>query len=193
MVADQYEIKGCIAHGGLGWVYLALDHNVNERPVVLKGLVHSGDAEAQAIAMAERQFLAEVTHPGDRQDLQLRRARRQARQPGRLHRDGVRRRNLAETGQGREAPGRPGHRLHAGDPARAGLSAFDRPVLQRPQAREHHAHRGPAQADRPRRGVDGSTRSDTSTAHRVTRRPRSCAPGRRWPPTSTPWAGRWRR
>ncbi|HEY5843955.1 MAG TPA: tetratricopeptide repeat protein, partial [Mycobacterium sp.] len=36
----------------------------NDRPVVLKGLVHSGDAEAQAAAMAERQFLAEVTHPG---------------------------------------------------------------------------------------------------------------------------------
>lgn len=63
MVAGQYEIKGCVAHGGLGWVYLAVDHNVNERPVVLKGLVHSRDAEAQAIAMAERQFLAEVTHP----------------------------------------------------------------------------------------------------------------------------------
>ena len=41
-----------------------LDKNVNDRPVVLKGLVHSGDAEAQAIAMAERQFLSEVTHPG---------------------------------------------------------------------------------------------------------------------------------
>jgi serine/threonine-protein kinase PknG len=64
MVADQYEIKGCVAHGGLGWIYLALDTNVNDRPVVLKGLVHAGDAEAQAIAMAERQFLAEVTHPG---------------------------------------------------------------------------------------------------------------------------------
>ncbi|MFN8072501.1 MAG: serine/threonine-protein kinase PknG [Mycobacterium sp.] len=63
LVADQYEIKGCVAHGGLGWVYLAEDHNVNERPVVLKGLVHAGDAEAQAIAMAERQFLAEVVHP----------------------------------------------------------------------------------------------------------------------------------
>ena len=63
MVVDQYEIKGCIAHGGLGWIYLAFDTNVNDRPVVLKGLVHSGDAEAQAIAMAERQFLAEVTHP----------------------------------------------------------------------------------------------------------------------------------
>lgn len=64
IVAGQYEIKGCVAHGGLGWVYLAVDRNVNDRPVVLKGLVHSGDAEAQAIAMAERQFLAEVTHPG---------------------------------------------------------------------------------------------------------------------------------
>jgi serine/threonine-protein kinase PknG len=63
IVAGQYEIKGCVAHGGLGWVYLAVDRNVNDRPVVLKGLVHSGDAEAQAIAMAERQFLAEVTHP----------------------------------------------------------------------------------------------------------------------------------
>jgi serine/threonine-protein kinase PknG len=64
IVAEQYEIKGCIAHGGLGWVYLAFDKNVNDRPVVLKGLVHSGDAEAQTIAMTERQFLAEVTHPG---------------------------------------------------------------------------------------------------------------------------------
>src|SRR6201998_1382655 len=63
IVAGQYEIRGCIAHGGLGWVYLALDRNVNDRPVVLKGLVHSGDAEAQAIAMAERRFLAEVVHP----------------------------------------------------------------------------------------------------------------------------------
>ncbi|PRC51293.1 serine/threonine protein kinase, partial [Mycobacterium sp. ITM-2017-0098] len=34
IVADQYEIKGCIAHGGLGWVYLAFDKNVNDRPVV---------------------------------------------------------------------------------------------------------------------------------------------------------------
>jgi serine/threonine-protein kinase PknG len=64
LVSGQYEIKGCVAHGGLGWVYLAVDRNVNDRPVVLKGLVHSGDAEAQSIAMAERRFLAEVTHPG---------------------------------------------------------------------------------------------------------------------------------
>ncbi len=63
MVAGQYEIQGCIAHGGLGWIYLAIDRNVSDRWVVLKGLLHTGDAEAQAVAMAERQFLAEVAHP----------------------------------------------------------------------------------------------------------------------------------
>ncbi|MEU2121469.1 serine/threonine-protein kinase [Nocardia niwae] len=63
IVAGQYEIQGCIAHGGLGWIYLAIDRNVSDRWVVLKGLLHAGDGEAQAVAMAERQFLAEVAHP----------------------------------------------------------------------------------------------------------------------------------
>jgi len=31
----------CIAHGGLGWVYLAQDKNVSDRWVVLKGLLDS--------------------------------------------------------------------------------------------------------------------------------------------------------
>ena len=64
MVAGQYEVQGCIAHGGLGWIYLAIDRNVSDRWVVLKGLLHFGNAEAHAVAVAERQFLAEVTHPG---------------------------------------------------------------------------------------------------------------------------------
>ncbi|MEV0356505.1 tetratricopeptide repeat protein [Nocardia sp. NPDC050697] len=63
MVAGQYDIQGCLAHGGLGWIYLAVDRNVDDRWVVLKGLLHAGDAEAQAVAMAERRFLAEVAHP----------------------------------------------------------------------------------------------------------------------------------
>ncbi len=63
MVAGQYEIQGCIAHGGLGWIYLAIDRNVSDRWVVLKGLLHGGDAEAQAVAVAERQYLAELAHP----------------------------------------------------------------------------------------------------------------------------------
>lgn len=64
VVADQYEILGAIAHGGMGWIYVATDRNVSDRPVVLKGLLNSGDSAAQAVAMAERQFLASVSHPG---------------------------------------------------------------------------------------------------------------------------------
>jgi serine/threonine-protein kinase PknG len=63
MVAGQYEVLGCLAHGGLGWIYLAMDHNLSKRWVVLKGLLNSGDAEAQEAALAERRFLAQVEHP----------------------------------------------------------------------------------------------------------------------------------
>jgi serine/threonine-protein kinase PknG len=63
LLAGQYEVLGCLAHGGLGWIYLAKDRNVSDRWVVLKGLLNSGDADAQAAAVAERRFLAEVEHP----------------------------------------------------------------------------------------------------------------------------------
>ena len=121
-------------------------------PVVLKGLVHSGDAEAQAIAMAERQFLAEVTHPGIVKIYNFVEHPDQHGNPvGYIVMEYVGGTSLKQA-RGDEAAGRRGHRLHARDPARAGLSAFDRAGLQRPQAREHHDHRGAAQADRPRRG-----------------------------------------
>ncbi|WP_116245382.1 serine/threonine-protein kinase [Nocardiopsis sp. FIRDI 009] len=63
LVGGQYEVLGCIAHGGLGWIYLAKDRNVNDRWVVLKGLLNAGDAEAHKAAAAERSFLSEVEHP----------------------------------------------------------------------------------------------------------------------------------
>jgi len=63
MVAGQYEVVGCLAHGGLGWIYLASDHSLGNRWVVLKGLLNSGDTDAQQAALAERQFLAQVEHP----------------------------------------------------------------------------------------------------------------------------------
>jgi len=63
LVAGQYEVLGCLAFGGLGWIYLARDHNVSDRWVVLKGLLNAGDADAMAAAVAERQFLAQVEHP----------------------------------------------------------------------------------------------------------------------------------
>ncbi|WP_395694335.1 tetratricopeptide repeat protein [Nocardioides sp.] len=63
LVGGQYEVAGAIAHGGLGWIYLAKDRNVSDRWVVLKGLLNSGDPDALAAAIAERQFLAQVEHP----------------------------------------------------------------------------------------------------------------------------------
>ncbi|HEX2398722.1 MAG TPA: tetratricopeptide repeat protein [Mycobacterium sp.] len=63
VVGGQYEIQGCLAHGGLGWIYLAVDRNVENRWVVLKGLLNSGDAEAMAVAKAEVMALAQVEHP----------------------------------------------------------------------------------------------------------------------------------
>ncbi|HEV8175748.1 MAG TPA: tetratricopeptide repeat protein [Actinoplanes sp.] len=63
LVGGQYEVAGPLAHGGLGWIYLAIDKNVSDRWVVLKGLLNSGDDDALAAAVAERRFLAEVEHP----------------------------------------------------------------------------------------------------------------------------------
>jgi serine/threonine-protein kinase PknG len=63
LVAGQYEVLGCLAHGGLGWIYLAKDHNVSDRWVVLKGLLNTGDADAMEAAVAEGRFLAQVEHP----------------------------------------------------------------------------------------------------------------------------------
>jgi serine/threonine-protein kinase PknG len=62
IVASQYEVKGPIAYGGLGWIYLAWD-NVLNRWAVLKGLLNARDEAAAAAAVAERQFLAAVKHP----------------------------------------------------------------------------------------------------------------------------------
>ncbi|MEU7740582.1 tetratricopeptide repeat protein [Nonomuraea sp. NPDC049158] len=63
LVASQYRVLGCLAHGGLGWIYLAADENLDGRWVVLKGLLNTADAEALAAAEAERKFLTTVDHP----------------------------------------------------------------------------------------------------------------------------------
>ena len=63
LVAGQYQVAGCLAHGGMGWIYLARDRNVSDRWVVLKGLIDADDPDATAAALAERRFLAEVEHP----------------------------------------------------------------------------------------------------------------------------------
>ncbi|MFF4216641.1 serine/threonine-protein kinase [Streptomyces nondiastaticus] len=62
VVHGQYEVAGCLAHGGLGWIYLAIDRAVSDRWVVLKGLLDTGDEDALAVAVSERRFLAEIEH-----------------------------------------------------------------------------------------------------------------------------------
>ncbi|WP_420918992.1 tetratricopeptide repeat protein, partial [Streptomyces lonarensis] len=62
VLRGQYEVAGPLAHGGLGWIYLARDRALSRRWVVLKGLLDSGDADAMAAAINERRFLAEIEH-----------------------------------------------------------------------------------------------------------------------------------
>lgn len=63
VVAGQYEVVGALAHGGMGWIYLAKDRNVSGRFVVLKGLLNAADPDAVAAAIGEQRFLARVEHP----------------------------------------------------------------------------------------------------------------------------------
>ncbi|HUE05819.1 MAG TPA: tetratricopeptide repeat protein [Acidimicrobiales bacterium] len=63
LVGGQYLVAGCLAHGGLGWIYLAEDQNLDGAWVVLKGLLDSGDEAATAAALAEKRFLTQVRHP----------------------------------------------------------------------------------------------------------------------------------
>ena len=61
-VAEKYEIKGPVAFGGLGWIYLALD-TVLGRWVILKGLLDTKDPKMLEVAVQEREYLAAVKHP----------------------------------------------------------------------------------------------------------------------------------
>ena len=51
LIAEQYEVKGALAYGGLGWIYLAFD-NILSRYVVLKGLLNVHDTSSAAAAVA---------------------------------------------------------------------------------------------------------------------------------------------
>ena len=62
IVAGKYEVKGTVAFGGLGWIYLALDTVLN-RWVILKGLLNSKDPHMLEVAVQEREYLAAVKHP----------------------------------------------------------------------------------------------------------------------------------
>ena len=171
LVGGQYDVVGCIAHGGLGWIYLAQDRNVSDRYVVLKGLLNTGDKDAYEAAVTERQFLAQVQHPlileiynfasyegagyivmeyvGGRSLKQI-----------------LKDRMAANDGQVRRVPGRPGDRVHRRDPPRVQLPALAGAALLRLQARQRDPGRRRAQADRPRRRAPRRRRSERDLRHR---------------------------
>lgn len=62
VVANQYYVEGAMAHGGMGWIYLARDRNVSDRPCVLKGVLTLSDEAAREAAEAERRELAQLSH-----------------------------------------------------------------------------------------------------------------------------------
>ncbi|GLY47726.1 serine/threonine-protein kinase [Lentzea sp. NBRC 102530] len=59
LVDGQYEVIGCFARGGLGWVYLARDRRLDDNLVVLKGLI---DLRYAALATAERRAMTMMDH-----------------------------------------------------------------------------------------------------------------------------------
>lgn len=59
LVDGQYEVIGCFARGGLGWVYLAKDTRLDDNLVVLKGLI---DLRYAALATAERRAMTMMDH-----------------------------------------------------------------------------------------------------------------------------------
>lgn len=63
VVAGQYEVLGCIARGGHGWIHLAKDRHLGGKHVVLKGLVNTGDRDAARLAVNESQVLTASEHP----------------------------------------------------------------------------------------------------------------------------------
>ena len=199
VVAGQYEVLGCLAHGGLGWIYLAKDHNVSDRWVVLKGLLNTGDADAMAAAVAERQFLAEVEHPNIVRiyNFVQHADRRTGETAGYIVMEYVGGQSLRQIlldarQAGGSVPVDPCARLRHRGAARARLPARPRPGLLRLQAGQRHPDRRAAQAHRHgRRAADRRRGRAPSTARSATRRRRSrpTAPPR--PPTCTRSAAPW--
>ncbi|GAB2792108.1 serine/threonine-protein kinase [Amycolatopsis magusensis] len=63
LVGGQYQVLGCLAHGGLGWVYLATDTHLPDKYVVLKGVIDRHNAGARRLAQVERDVLTRLDHP----------------------------------------------------------------------------------------------------------------------------------
>jgi serine/threonine-protein kinase PknG len=64
LLDGHYAVEGCLAYGGLGWVYLARDTRLENHWVALKGLIHSADDREINEFAEERRYLTVLDHPG---------------------------------------------------------------------------------------------------------------------------------
>ncbi|MCQ4044035.1 serine/threonine-protein kinase [Streptomyces rubrisoli] len=62
LLADRYRVQGVLGHGGFGWVYLAYDERLENRPVALKGLIDADDPAAVEEVHREKRFLIDLRH-----------------------------------------------------------------------------------------------------------------------------------
>ncbi|MEU5186429.1 tetratricopeptide repeat protein [Streptomyces klenkii] len=63
LAGGQYRVVGCVANGGLGWVYLAHDMRLDGNPVALKGLINDRDPVALQREAEELRVLIGSDHP----------------------------------------------------------------------------------------------------------------------------------
>ncbi|WP_181770816.1 serine/threonine-protein kinase [Amycolatopsis pittospori] len=63
IVDGRYQVLGCVARGGLGFVYLATDSGLGGLHVALKGLINTNNTAAVRIAETESQVLTALEHP----------------------------------------------------------------------------------------------------------------------------------
>jgi serine/threonine-protein kinase PknG len=58
----QYEVVDPLAHGGVGWVYLAKDSHLDGRYIALKGLINENDPKTAEAAVNEKKHLIALDH-----------------------------------------------------------------------------------------------------------------------------------
>lgn len=63
VVANRYEVRGFLAAGGMGWIYLAKDRELRDTNVVLKGMINPTHAQRLNLAVVERDALIRLNHP----------------------------------------------------------------------------------------------------------------------------------
>ena len=197
LVATQYEVVGCLAHGGLGWIYLARDHNVSDRWVVLKGLLDADDPDAMAAALAERRFLAEVEHPNIVKIFNFVQHRGSGYivmeyVGGTALKDLLKQRREANGGVPDPLPIEQASAYILEILPGPRVSPLARAAVLRLQARQRHPDRRGAEADRPRGGAPDRRRCRARCTERwATRRPRSPTWAHPSRLTCTPWPGPW--